>query len=112
MIKKAYDDSDIDETSIPFERIKEEVVTGAFNILDQIVPLVKRKTKLDAQKFKVDENKQDDVLKQLSDVLDTISKLSSEYYFLVPKDGYEFEKVAPIDIMKTLLRKRRRDLHI
>ena len=108
MIKKAYDDSDIDETCIPFERIKEEVVTRAFNILDQILPLVKKKTKLDAQKFKVDDNKHDDVLKQLSDVLDMICRLSSEYYFLVPKDGYEFEKVAPIDSEDSIEEEKKR----
>ena len=98
MLKSAYDDDcDIDTATVPFERIKDDAITEAYKLLDQINPLVKKREKLDAQKYKVEAEKQDAVLLELSEVLNKICRLSSEYYFLVPKAGYEFEKVAPID---------------
>ena len=113
MLKSAYDDDcDIDTATVPFERIKDDAIKEAYTLLGQINPLVKKREKLDAQKYKVEAEKQDAVLQELSEVLNKICRLSSEYYFLVPKAGYEFEKVAPIDGTDFWWMKKRKGFNI
>ena len=98
MLKNAYKaEANIDTSSVPFERIKEKFILEAKDLLEEMCPLIKQRQELDSQKYKVEGEDQEKVLQDLNDVLDKICKLTSEYYFLVPREGYEYEKVSPID---------------
>ena len=98
MLEKAYTSAgDIDTGAVPFSRIKREVVEKARGMLTEIGPLVEEKEKLDSKKYEVEGEKQAEVLAKLDKVLVKICQLSSEYYHLVPKPGFEFERVTPID---------------
>ena len=112
MLEKAYTSTgDIDTGAVPFSRIKREVVEKARDMLVEIAPMVQEKEKLDSKKYEVDGEKQVEILTKLDQVLVKICKLSSEYYHLVPKPDFEFEKASPIDSRTSLdAEKHRLDL--
>ena len=105
MLKKSYWKEKVcDSGNIPFERISGEVINKADRILDEIEPLIKEKERfndLDFEKKKTN-------ISQLGDILERISKLSNEYYFLVPSADFSFEKVPPVDKEQVLKDEKRR----
>merc|ERR1719158_442221 len=100
--------TDIDTSSLPFGRMKREVVLQAKELLEELEPLVKQRDELDEQKYQVEGDKQEEVLMELGKVLSSISRLSTEYYYLVPKNGYQYEKVTPIDSEDDITKERHR----
>ena len=94
MLKKSYWKEKLcDSGNIPFERISGEVISKADTILEEIKPLIAKKEKfqhLDVEKRKTD-------IYQLGVIFERISKLSNEYYFLIPSADFSFEKVPPVD---------------
>ena len=92
MIKTAFSSfGKVDTDSLPFGRIDRESLLKARTILvDIIEPSIKAKDKLG---YNVDNDKS----AKFQDLMQKISTYSSEYFFLVPSDGYAYEKVPPIE---------------
>ena len=98
MLAAAYKkDASIDTQAVPFDRIKREVVMKAMEMLEQLEPLIQRREKLDSEKYEAEGEKQQKIFDELGVVLGSICSLSTEYYYLVPKPGFEFERLTPVD---------------
>ena len=81
--------SNFGKVDFHFGRIDRDSLLKAKCILtDDLLPLIKKKDKL--------ESSMDEPAK-LQDVVQKISTLSSEYHFLVPQPGFEYERVPPIE---------------
>ena len=88
MYVKAYKEIGVDEDVVPFGRIKKEVVLDAKKILDQLT--IKVKEKNSKQEFMLGDDKEDNSKavkrqQELQSLMEQISRLSSEYYQLLPK---------------------------
>ena len=109
MLAAAYSSGgDIDTGAVPFGRIRREVVVKAKDLLAQLVPLITKKEKLDTDKYRVEGEKQEAVLVQLGEVVADICRLSTEYFYLVPKPGAEFERLCPVDSSHSLTAEQQR----
>ena len=89
MYVKAYKEIGGDHEAVPFGRIKREVVLEAKGILDELSLKAKQKKTL---KEKIDDatiykksNNDENCQQELQYVVEEISRLSSEYYHLLPK---------------------------
>ena len=92
MYVKAYKEIGVDDDAVPFGRIKKEVVLDAKKILDELSVKVKEKKTKEEMTFKEDSTKEDKVpnakiknQQELQSLAEEISRLSSEYYQLLPK---------------------------
>ena len=95
MYVKAYKEIGVDDEAVPFGRIKRKVVLDAKKILDELEINVKEITKMRKAPFNDDSNKEDDSKaakrqQELQSVMEKISRLSSEYYHLLPKVSFYF----------------------
>ena len=88
MYVKAYKEIGVDEDAVPFGRIKKEVVLDAKKILDQLTIKVKEKNSKQELTFGDDKEDNSKAVKrqqELQSLMEQISRLSSEYYQLLPK---------------------------
>ena len=112
MLKQSYWKEKIcDSGNIPFELIDREALSKAEAILDEIKPLIEKKEKLTEKRFgnlELEEDKAKSILAELGQVLQRISTLSNEYYFLVPSADFSFERVPPIDSDNILKQEKKR----
>eukprot|EP00095_Tigriopus_kingsejongensis_P005843 maker-scaffold697_size109876-snap-gene-0.23 protein:Tk05843 transcript:maker-scaffold697_size109876-snap-gene-0.23-mRNA-1 annotation:"poly(adp-ribose) polymerase pme-5-like" len=83
-----------DPESMPFGRIKRAKIESARDILDKIKSLIEDKTAIE---LKRQSNSSTALQDQLFECVDAISKLSTEFYYLLPQKGFEFTQVCPID---------------
>ena len=102
---EAYKKIGADTDSVPFGRIKREVVTKAQEILSQLEPLGRQKRNIEHKRFSglpTGGKPNEELSRQLFETVQRIHVLSSEYYHLMPKRGYEYVKLEPIDSEHTL----------
>ena len=92
MYVKAYKEIGVDDDAVPFGRIKKEVVLDAKKILDELSVKIKEKKTREEARFKEDSIKADKLAdsklknqQELQSLAEEISRLSSEYYQLLPK---------------------------
>ena len=92
MYVKAYKEIGVDDDAVPFGRIKKEVVLDAKKILDELSVKIKEKKTREEARFKEDSIKADRLAEsklknqqELQSLAEEISRLSSEYYQLLPK---------------------------
>ena len=86
MYVKAYKEIGGDHEAVPFGRIKREVVLEAKGILEELTLKAKQKKTLQQKTFSDFGNKTEPNCQQeLQYVVEEISRLSSEYYHLLPK---------------------------
>ena len=92
MYVKAYKEIGVDDDAVPFGRIKKEVVLDAKKILDELSVKIKEKKTREEARFKEDSIKADRLAdsklknqQELQSLAEEISRLSSEYYQLLPK---------------------------
>jgi predicted DNA-binding WGR domain protein len=112
MLAAAYSSGGHQDTgAVPFGRIRREVVLKARHMLVQMAPLVEQREKLNGKKYTVEGEKQDKLLAELAEVTSSLCRLSSEYYHIVPKPGFEFERVTPVDSSSELASEEHR-LHL
>ena len=98
--------SDIE--AVPFGRIKRSVVEKALEILEELRPLIKDKLSIEKKRAS---NATDALQERLFDTVEKISKLSSEYYYMMPKSGLEYTKLMPIDNDHVFNQEERRVKH-
>jgi hypothetical protein len=91
----AYKKIGVDHDAVPFGRIDRKVVEQAKGILEKLRPLVAKKETI-CQK-RANSKAPDDLNAKLFEAVQEINDLSSEYYHLMPKMGYDFSKLLPID---------------
>ena len=84
MYVKAYKEIGGDHDAVPFGRIKREVVMEAKRILDELSLKATQKETL-RSKASLWSNKEENCQQELQYVVEEISRLSSEYYYLLPK---------------------------
>lgn len=89
-----YKQLGVDHEAVPFGRIKKSVVEEAREILRQLKPLVKDKANLEQKRYRYNTEA---LTERLFDAVEEISRLSSEYYHLMPKRGMEYVRLQPID---------------
>ena len=91
MYFKAYKEIGVDDDAVPFGRIKKSVVLDAKKILDELEVLIKEKNQNPLGRYtmggttKEDNSKTINRQQELQSVMEQISRLSSEYYHLLPK---------------------------
>ena len=88
MYFKAYKEIGVDDDAVPFGRIKKNVVLDAKKILDELEVLIKEKNQNPSYiggTTKKDNSKTIKRQQELQSVMEQISRLSSEYYHLLPK---------------------------
>ena len=73
-----------------------EDVEQARGLLDQIQPLIDERNKIEDKRKR---NNTDVLTEKLFQVLDKIYTLSTEYYYLMPKKGFEFTRYFELLIM-------------
>ena len=104
MLRVAYNQEvQVDTSAVPFGRIKKSALLKAQNLLEDLLPLIKRREALDAQNMLVDpagSSNPSNVFDQLDMVLSEICQLSSEFHYLVPQKGLDYERVQPVDSMQ------------
>ncbi|TRY73067.1 hypothetical protein TCAL_13884 [Tigriopus californicus] len=83
-----------DPESLPFGSIRRDQVEKAKGILEQLRDLIADKVSIEGKRST---NSSEALQERLFDCVDEISKISSEYFYLMPKKGFEFTKVLPID---------------
>ncbi len=101
----AYKEVGIDYESVPFGRIKKDNLIKARDYLQELKPLAKDKSKLETKRWKIphdDKAKIVQVTDELHDVVEKIATLSTEYFYLMPKRSFEFEKMQPLDSEHTI----------
>jgi hypothetical protein len=91
MYVKAYKEIGGDHEAVPFGRIKREVVLQAKEILDELSLKAKQKQTL-KKKTDLGNNKEANCQQELQYVVEEISRLSSEYYHLLPKVSLNISK--------------------
>ncbi len=107
MYVKAYSNQGYDVNSMPFGRIKREVVEEAKGILDQLDKLVKKKESMDRSIMKLRnkarrDNARDEAAVKAEEakqqeVVEKIYDLSSEYHYKLPKGNMEYVKLFVVD---------------
>ena len=95
----AYKKIGADTESVPFGRIKRDVVLRAQEILVKLELLVRQKTNIETKRC---QNPCEELNRRLFETVQGIHELTSEYYHLMPKKGYEYVKLQPIDSEHTL----------
>ncbi len=83
-----------DIQSVPFGRIKREKVEKAKEILIELTRWIKDKRQIEYKRYT---NSSEALQVRLFDCLEEIFRLSSEYYHLMPKKGFEYVRLSPID---------------
>ena len=86
MYVKAYKEVGGDHEAVPFGRIKRDVVLNAKGILEELALKTKQKKTL-RKKTEVSNKDMTNCQQELQYVVEEISRLSSEYYHLLPKVG-------------------------
>ena len=100
MYVKAYKEIGIDYEAVPFGRIKKDDLLKALDIIQKLKPLIKTKDKLTEKRDKIDIFKKEKLAEansELTTVVEEIVNLSTEYYYLMPKQRYEFTRLQPLD---------------
>ncbi|XP_013405621.1 tankyrase-like protein isoform X2 [Lingula anatina] len=95
MLTKQWERCGVDPSLFPFGRIKRETFQKAIDLLLDIKPLVKRKDELSRDLTEGN-------LPDYQDVCEKIHEHSSEYYQLIPKNGYKFERLTPLDSERSI----------
>ena len=94
MYFKAYKEIGVDDDAVPFGRIKKDVVLDAKKILDELEILIKEKNEKAINRkpclyiggtTKENNSKAIKRQQELQSVMEKISRLSSEYFHLLPK---------------------------
>lgn len=109
MYVNAYKAIGIDYQAVPFGRIKRDQVLKAKTILEELKKLIANKQSLEIKRNKLnartfdpnckptDKEKKDVAEGELHKVVEKVASLTTDYYYLMPKSGFEFDKLAPID---------------
>jgi len=102
MLRAAYaSEAPIDTSAVPFGRIKKSALLKAQSLLEEeMLPLIKKREALDVEKFNTDSevtSQPNRIFDELSYVLTELCRLSSEFHYLVPQQGLDFERVQPVD---------------
>ncbi len=118
MYVKAYEHIGSDVEAMPFGRIKREKVLEAKKLLDRLETLTKRKeameTGLNRMRTKARLSSQSDQQKikdkevKLQERVEEIYALSSEYYFKLPRGGFEYTRLQVLDKTHTLEQEKAR----
>ncbi|CAH1779903.1 unnamed protein product [Owenia fusiformis] len=90
MLKNNYSNLGLDTDVIPFGKLHRNTLEEARALLAQIRPIIQEKETLRAQQTT-------DTLEKYHDICQKIADLSTDYYSLIPKQGFEYERLAPID---------------
>ncbi len=88
-----------DTDAVPFGRIKRESLEEAKKILEKLRVLVSQRWSLEAKRK---EDDSETLNKRLFDTMSKIKDLSSEYYYLMPKAGFEYTSLPTIDSKRSL----------
>ena len=97
----AYKKIGVDHEAVPFGRIKKDNLYKARSLLKELKSMVKtkeekiRKFDHSAKPKTVTANLELSELSKL--MMEQILNLSTEYYYLMPRSGYEFTKLQPLD---------------
>jgi len=86
----------LDDSRVPFSRLKKSAITKAKDVLTQIKPLITEKDELALNLLQAGN------MEKYHATLQKIYSLSNEYFHLIPEAGYSYEKVLPIDNMSRL----------
>lgn len=92
MHEKAYNNMGIDHNVVPFGRIKRDNLKRAQELLNELGQLSKENVRIRDKRYHGFR-----MAGEHYDVLSKIDNLSSEYYYLVPKRGFDFTQVQPLD---------------
>ena len=95
----AYKKIGADTDAVPFGRIRRDIVLSAQEILFKLEPLVRQKGDIETKRFK---NPCEELNRRLFETVQRIHELTSQYYHLMPKKGYEYVKLQPVDNKNTL----------
>ena len=90
----AYKNIGADTDSVPFGRIRRDVVTEARDILGQLEPLCRAKCDIEGKRF---QKPCEELSRRLFETVQRIHELTSEYYHRMPKKGFEYVRLQPID---------------
>ena len=101
---QAYKSIGIDVDAVPFGRIRRKDVLKAQGIIKEAKESLKQKEKLEQQRYKhlYDDSKQtkeklNKVNDDLYEVSEKLALLTTEYYYLMPKAGFDFDKINVFD---------------
>ena len=108
--EKQYKKIGMDDSAVPFGRIKREDVEKANALLDELRPLSQRKNELENERYST--TNMEEVNQKIFEVAQNIADLSSEYYYLMPKKGFSFTKLPPLDNEYALNDEKSRCLHV
>ncbi len=118
MYVNAYKSIGCDVESMPFGRIKKEAVMEAKDILDKLEKLIKKNERFDTEIAKLkrkarltsesDQKKIKDEEAKKQELVEEIYRLSSEYYYKLPKGNVEYTNLQVIDSEHNLDQERAR----
>lgn len=94
---------------IPFGRIDRNIVLEAKSILEELKDLVQDCEAIQERRLK---NNSDALQNSLFETLERVTELSSEYYFRIPKRGFEYTSLEPIDNQQILTAEMKRVTHM
>lgn len=101
---QAYKSIGIDVDAVPFGRIRRKDVLKAEGIIKEAKEALKQKEKLEQQRYKYlyDDSKENKekltkVNDDLYEIAEKLALLTTEYYYLMPKAGFDFDKVNVFD---------------
>ena len=100
MYINAYKKIGVDYEAVPFGHIKKDNLYKARSLLKELKLMAKTKEDVVQKNRKIDHSDKEKTAAanlEVSKLMEQIFKLSTEYYYLMPRSGYEFTKLQPLE---------------